>query len=102
MGINFYERETLVRFAASFTNTVTGAAADPGAVILWLQDPNGNQSSLTLAGGQVVRTGVGQYYCDFAPDVSGRWIYKWQGTAPAEVTSSDTAFIVNQTAFSTI
>jgi len=100
MTINFYQLETLIRFSSAFTITSNGQAADPGAVTFWLQDPNGNQSSYTYAGGGVVRTGVGTYYCDFAPDVSGRWTYKWQGTLPVEVTSSDTYFIVNQSTFS--
>lgn len=99
MTVNFYQLETLIQFSVSFTNTASGLAVDPGAVTLWMLDPNGNQASYTYAGGQVVRTGVGQYYCNVAPDVAGRWTYKWQGTAPAEVTSPDTYFIVNQSAF---
>ena len=68
--VNLYELETLVRFSVTFTNTATGFVADPGAVTLWMQDPNGNQTSYTYAAGQLVKTGIGQYYCDFAPDGS--------------------------------
>lgn len=102
MAINIYELETLVRFSVAFTTTATGLAGDPAAVTLWMLDPNGVQSSFTWAGGQIVRDGVGAYHLDFAPDVTGRWTYKWQGALPIEVTSPDQYFIVNQTAFSSI
>jgi hypothetical protein len=97
--INIYQLETTVQLQVSFTNIGSGAAVDPGAVTLWLQDPNGSQTSYTYSGGQVVRTGTGQYYCNVTPDLAGRWTYKWQGTTPAEVSSPDSYFIVRASAF---
>jgi hypothetical protein len=100
MAVHFYELDTLVRFSVVFTNTATEEVLDPGQITFWVEDPEGVEQDLIYGTDpEVVRTNIGQYYCDFTPRLAGKWVYKWQGTPPAEVTSRDTFFIVNRSTF---
>ena len=89
-----FEIDTLIRFTSAFTTQNAGAAIDPSSVICYVIDPNGVKNTYT--GAQIIRDSIGDYHIDLTLTVSGRWIYKWQGTGIATVTSPDIIIVVNQ------
>jgi hypothetical protein len=91
---NNYQIDTALQLTGTFIDLETGQPADPTVVSLFLLSPNGQTTTLTLAGGQVVREGTGVYTYTFTPSVSGTWTYKWQGTGAVVATSADTTFDV--------
>jgi hypothetical protein len=91
---NVYQVDTLVQLSVTFYNTALNLPADPSAVSLFVQDPNGVVTQ--IASNLIVRTGVGAYYSNFMPTGPGEWTYKWRGSGPTSVqaTSPDVTFFV--------
>lgn len=91
--MNVYQIETTIRLSVTFYNVALNLPADPSGVALFVQDPSGNVTQ--IPSGDIVRTGVGEYYSDFLPSAAGNWTYKWQGSGTSVVaTSRDTEFFV--------
>lgn len=105
--MNFYEIDTLIRFSVAFTTVPAGAPIDPTSINLLVQPPPTPAApdmipppvEYTYAAAQIVRDGVGLYHCDLTPNEVGIWVYKWQGTGAAAVTTADTRFVIKQTTF---
>lgn len=78
--MKFFEFGSEVRFTETFTNLITGAVADPTTITLRLRDPSGTETSVTYAGGQIVRDSLGVYHYDFTPPASKVWAARWVAT----------------------
>lgn len=74
-----YDIGDAVRLTGTFRNAA-GTLTDPTTVTLKHEDPSGNETSLTYAGGTVTKSSTGIYYADVTVDESGTWKYKWIGT----------------------
>ena len=80
----FYDNANqLAQLAVAFTSG--GAAADPTTVSLVVTDPSGTQTTYVVAGGQITRTGTGNYTAAISctpaiTGVDGLWSYVWIGT----------------------
>lgn len=91
--MNVYQVDTIVQLNVTFYNVALNLPADPTAVALFTEAPDGTVSQVPA--NQIVRTGTGTYYCDFLPNGPGLWKYKWQGSGSTVVaTSRDTPFFV--------
>lgn len=90
--MNAYQVDTTIQLNVAFFNTALNLPADPTAVALFVEDPDGNVSE--VPGSQISRTGVGVYISEFMPTEPGEWTYKWQGTGNVAATSRDTRFFV--------
>jgi len=75
---NTYDVGTGVRLRGDFT--VTGTYADPDIIELYIQKPNGDQETHTLAGGGVSKETTGKYFRDIFVDSSGQWWYEFFGS----------------------
>jgi hypothetical protein len=71
-----------------------GTALDPDTVKLRLYSPSGTETSYTYAAGEVHRDSAGQYYCDFEPDESGRWHWRWETTGTGKALTRAGSFVV--------
>lgn len=89
---NVYQVETLIGIFVTFYNTQTNQPADPTAVSLFIEDPNGNVTQ--VAPNLISRGGVGAYFAQFLPTSPGRWTHKWRGTGNVVATSKDVSFFV--------
>jgi len=65
-----------------------------GPVLCTVRDPSGTRTAYTLAGGQVVRDGVGTYHLDVTPQAAGTWLVRWEGDMGTLVAISETSFAV--------
>lgn len=75
----------IVGEVARLTVTVTdtaGAATDPASVVLKIKSPSGVVSNQTYPGA-VVRSGVGVFMFDLLLTEKGKWLYRWETSAPA-------------------
>ena len=70
-----------VRVVGRFSDN-TGALTAPGTVTLKVRDPSGAENTYTLAGATVTQDAVGNYSKDIVINASGRWAFRWIGTAP--------------------
>jgi hypothetical protein len=76
MSSTYYLGQT-VRFSVTVLD-VTNAAVDPTTITLKLHDPGGAETAYTSSTSPpVVRDGVGQYHCDVALGLAGRWLVRW-------------------------
>lgn len=69
-----------IRLAQNYQDE-DGVDLDPDTVTLEILAPD--YTSTTYVYGtddELVRLDTGDYYCDFAPDDSGRWTYRWTST----------------------
>lgn len=65
------------------TFTVSGTNTDPTTVTLYVNDPSGNVSSYTYAGGTITKTATGIYTKTITLDEAGTWPYLWVTTGTA-------------------
>jgi hypothetical protein len=95
-----YEINTTIELQGIWINSLTGVYADPTAIILYIIDPNGNQTSQQWPGPptSIVHNSLGHFNYLTTPSISGNWTYKWRGTGTATATSPDTIFTVNASA----
>lgn len=55
---------------------------DPGGVTCTVMSPSGVTTTYTyLVDTNIDRLNQGDYYCEFVPDESGKWQYRWVGAA---------------------
>lgn len=96
MAKAFNKGET-VRILASFS--VADVLTDPTTVTLKLRTPAGVQTShLYGTDPGVVKESVGLYHYDLPVSVSGKWVYRWEGTGDASAVE-ETHFRVLQSEF---
>jgi hypothetical protein len=94
--VNTYNINTSITLKAAFTDGITGLPVDPSAgVTCYVLDPNGQKTTYSVAGGTVIRDGVGLYHLNINVSIPGHWWYKFEGDGTSEVTSPDTEFTVN-------
>lgn len=86
----------VVRVYARFKSS--GSYVDPGAVAIKYQDPSGNETSLTYAGGTVSKASTGVYYADVTIDEAGQWYARVNATGSYQGSSED-AFYVRTSQF---
>ena len=68
------------RLTVTFTN-LAGAAADPTGVTFSIRKPDGTAINYVyLTDAEIVKSGTGVYYVDFAITLPGRHIYRFAGT----------------------
>jgi len=60
-----------------------GAPADPASVVLKIKSPAGAISTRAYPG-EVARTGVGLFAFNLALAEKGKWLYRWEASAPAQ------------------
>lgn len=67
-----------------FSTTVDGAATDPTAVTVKIEDGDGTEtgySGMVIAlPAEIVRSSVGVFVHTFTPDVAGTWTLRWFST----------------------
>jgi hypothetical protein len=93
-----YPLGSLVRFSETFTNTITGALADPTTVVIKFRDPAGVETSYSLAGGQVVRDSIGAFHFDLQLNTTGTWLRRWVGGG-AVIAPDERPFAVEKSGF---
>lgn len=94
---NTYDASTSIRIRSNFTIALTGAHADPTAVILSVCNPKGVVTVYNTI--DLIRESAGVFYKDIILNVVGVWTYKWQGTGAVEAASPDIKIIVERTRF---
>lgn len=92
-----YEIQTALEIIGNFADSLTGEAADPTTITLFLRDPTGVVQTLAYPG-DLTREQVGSYNYVFTPLIHGTWTYKWQGTGAVVATSPDSTITVRQSA----
>lgn len=88
---------SLVRLQVTFTNAAA-AAADPTAISLKVQKPDGTETTYTYALAELMKSGTGIYYRDVTIDAAGAWYYKFAGTG-AIVAAAEDSFAVEDSQF---
>ena len=96
--MNVYEIDTLAEFSGNFVVFGTTTPVDPTDINLFVRDPMGAIIEYTYPA-NITRVSEGVYTAMLVLNRAGVWIYKWQGTGSAEVSSPDTVLQVNQTVF---
>lgn len=89
-----YEIDTSIQIEGVFMDALSNVYIDPSEVILFVMDPTGAVIEYTTLNNAVIRDSLGHYHFTFVPNISGTWVYKWQGTGTAVATSPDTTFTV--------
>lgn len=82
---NSYKFGSSVKVTALWS--VSSVNTDPTVVTLYFRDPKGVETSHVYGvDANVVKSAVGSYYYIKRCAVSGKWVYRWEGTgtAPAE------------------
>ena len=90
--MNIYQIDTLIQLNVVFYDVAQNLPADPTAVSLFVEDPDGNVTQIPA--NAISRTGTGAYNSMFLPTGPGEWAYKWQGTGNVMATSRDKRFFV--------
>ena len=92
MAYNTYTRGNVVRMTGTFTSG--GTLTNPTTVTLVLEDPEGDEESLTPSN---VSTGVYRYDYTIGETAAlaprGWWKYRWRGTG-AVIAADDNKFFV--------
>lgn len=81
----------VVRVWAKFR--ADGSYVDPGAVAVKYQDPSGNETTLTYAGGDVEKSSIGQYYYDLTIDEAGQWYVRVNATGTYQGSFEDGFYV---------
>lgn len=71
----------VARLSVTVTDTA-GAATDPASVVLKIKSPAGVVSNQTYPG-TVIRSGAGVFVFDLLLTEKGKWLYRWETSAPA-------------------
>lgn len=75
----------------------SGATYDPATVVFSLVDPQNVKSTYTYGtDSEVTKTATGKYKAKIAPDMAGRWFYRWAGDT-TNVLEQD--FVVHDSVF---
>ena len=96
--MNVYDVDTRIQTNVAFLDWLTQTPIDPTAINLFVSLPDGTTTEYAYPA-TITRTGDGTYTCQFILTEVGIWVYKWQGTGTAEVSSPDTRMLVSNTQF---
>lgn len=90
----------LVRIAANFQDEDRNDV-DPTTVVLKIMSPTGTLKATYTYGtdAELVQANTGDYYCDYSPDKSGRWYYRWETTGAGTTTALEGSFVVKKSPF---
>lgn len=91
--MNTYEIDTLVQVQSNFVDIGSGLPFDPIDITLYVMNPNATLNAYTQS--QLTKLSVGVWAFQIDANVSGPWMYKFQGTGNVQTTSPDEVFIVN-------
>jgi hypothetical protein len=83
---NHYPEQSQIKLQATFL--VAGVPTDPTTVLCEIKDPGGVITTMTLAGGTVIRAALGVFYVLVTNTRAGVWTQRWEPggalVAPAE------------------
>lgn len=89
---------SVVRYSVTFKDAAK-ALADPTNVYLKLENPNGIFTTYHYGDGvTIVKTATGLYYADVEADVSGLWLWRFEGTG-ANQSACEGSFTVPESNF---
>lgn len=95
--MNSYAKGKYVTMTGTFM--VSGVLTDPTTITLWVEDPDGTETSYTYALSQLTKASTGVYYKSLQVTKSGYWKYKFVATGTVADTTDDTYFYVLETVF---
>lgn len=78
MTTNAYDIGDVARLSGAFTN-IAGDPADPGAITLEIEDPDGVVAEVEYPG-TITKDSTGNYHYDVALSIAGYYNYRWVGT----------------------
>lgn len=78
MTTNAYDIGDVARISGAFTD-IDGNPADPGAITLSIEDPDGEVAEVAYPG-TIVKDSTGAYHYDVPLTLAGFWEYRWVGT----------------------
>ena len=88
----------IVRLAVNYSSI--GTDIDPETVALKIMSPCGIVTTLTYGvDPEIGFTDTGDYYCDYSPNASGRWRYRWVSTGTNTVSALEGDFLVQHSPF---
>ena len=90
--------DTDVQLQVTFSTVATGEPIDPPTVTLYVEEPDGTQTT-SVYPTLIVRVSTGIYTAVVTGDQSGPWNWKWQGSGGVNVTTVDGQFLVNPSIF---
>ena len=78
----------------------TGTLVDPVTVTFKTRSPCGTETTYVyLTNAELQRDSSGIYYCDFTPNESGRWHYRWESTGPGTSVAFEGDFLIQRSPF---
>lgn len=87
-----------IRLAVNYSTN--GTDVDPTGVTLRVRDPNGIVTEYVYGtDADVVLTDAGDYLCDFIPDQSGRWSFRWVSSGTNTTSALEGEFLVQRSPF---
>jgi len=90
---------TTLRLAVQFTND-DYTDVDPTTVTLKIYSPDGDTTTYVYGtNAELERDDTGDYFCDYVPDVAGRWNYRWESTGDGTAVAVEGQFVVQASAF---
>ncbi len=102
--MSFYQDST-IRFSCRFRDLLSHTDYDPQDITVRIKpEPTTTvptPTETTYAYGtdpELVRDSLGHYHADFAPDVAGTWLYRWEGEGP-EMVITEGKVVVRETFF---
>jgi hypothetical protein len=96
-GKNYYGSP--MRVETCFEDS-TGTLVDPDTVTFKTMSPSGTETSYVyLTDTEIGRSSSGIYYCDFTPNASGRWHYRWESTGDGLSVAHEGSFVIQRSAF---
>ena len=79
----------LVRVSGVFKNA-SDVLTDPSTVTCKYRTPKGAVTTVTWAGGGVVRDSVGAFHVDIDVTLPGTWVYRWYSTGTVQASEEST------------
>jgi hypothetical protein len=97
--MNQYDVGDRIRASVVFTNTTTGADADPTTVTASVRRPDGVTLSYIVTSGEIVKDSTGHYHLDIDASAEGHWYYRFTGTGAVVAASPDGSFFIRDSVF---
>jgi len=92
-GRNYINTE--IRLEARFYDD-DDVDTDPTTVTLMTLSPTGGATTYTYTeDDNLGRTDAGDFYCDFTPNESGRWFWRWTATGNSTTVAQEGNFVVD-------
>lgn len=96
--MNIFDVGRKIRLGMNLTD-IAGAAADPGALTLKVQEPSGYVTTLTWqTDAGLVRGALGTFYVDWDIDQAGLHRYRWESAGNAQ-SAAESAFTARASSF---